>query len=77
MQANMHEAKSKLSQLVDLVLQGEDVIIAKSGKPAVRLIPYVPTIERQCGRYKDQIEVSDNFDADEFNRAIEETFGVE
>jgi prevent-host-death family protein len=67
MQANMHQAKSQLSQLVDLALEGEEVIIAKSGKPTVRLVPYVPTIQRQCGRYKGQIELSDKFDADVIN----------
>ena len=40
MQTNMHEAKSKLSQLVELALLGEEVIIAKSGKPTVKLVPY-------------------------------------
>lgn len=40
MQTNMHEAKSKLSQLVELALTGEEVVIARAGKPAVKLVPF-------------------------------------
>ena len=35
---NMHEAKSQLSKLVDLASRGEDVVIARNGKPAARLV---------------------------------------
>jgi prevent-host-death family protein len=35
----MHEAKSQLSKLVDAALAGEEVVIARAGKPAVRLVP--------------------------------------
>ena len=46
----MHEAKSKLSQLVESALMGEEVIIAKSGKPAVRLVPCKPSKKRVFGK---------------------------
>ena len=36
---NMHEAKTQLSKLVDLAHQGEDVIIARNGKPTARIVP--------------------------------------
>ena len=36
---NMHEAKTNLSKLVDKALQGEEVILARSGKALVRLVP--------------------------------------
>lgn len=36
---NMHEAKTHFSKLVELALQGEEVIIARSGQPVVRLVP--------------------------------------
>jgi prevent-host-death family protein len=35
---NMHEAKTQLSKLVEAALAGEDVVIAKAGKPMVRLV---------------------------------------
>jgi len=36
---NMHEAKTQLSRLVDAALAGEEVVIARAGKPVVRLVP--------------------------------------
>jgi len=38
MQVNMHEAKSKLSQLVDAALSGEPVTIARAGRPVAKLV---------------------------------------
>ena len=35
----MHEAKTKLSQLVERAESGEDIVIARNGKPVVRLVP--------------------------------------
>jgi prevent-host-death family protein len=39
MQVNMHEAKSQLSRLVDRAQAGEEIVIARAGAPAVRLVP--------------------------------------
>ena len=39
---NMHTAKSTLSQLVEEVLMGEDVVIARNGKPVARLVAFIP-----------------------------------
>jgi prevent-host-death family protein len=39
MKVNMLEAKSQLSKLVKTALEGEEVVIAKNGTPAVRLVP--------------------------------------
>ena len=38
-QYNLYEAKTHLSQLVQAALNGEEVLIARAGKPAVRLVP--------------------------------------
>lgn len=38
-QFNMHEAKTNLSELVRLALEGEDIVLARNGTPLVRLIP--------------------------------------
>jgi prevent-host-death family protein len=38
--ANIHEAKSQLSKLIESALAGEEIIIAKAGKALVKLIPY-------------------------------------
>lgn len=41
MQINIHDAKSKLSALLVSVENGEDVVIARAGKPVARIVPYV------------------------------------
>jgi prevent-host-death family protein len=64
MQVNMHEAKSRLSQLVELVNQGEEVVIARAGKPAARLVPIeTPKKRRKPGRWKGKIWIAPDFDA--------------
>jgi prevent-host-death family protein len=35
----MHQAKSQLSKLVERAIKGEEIVIARAGKPAVRLVP--------------------------------------
>ena len=45
-QVNIHEAKTHLSRLVDMVTQGQSVVIAKAGKPVARLEPYEPERRR-------------------------------
>ena len=39
MQVNVHEAKTKLSKLLELVEQGENIVIARNGKPVAELVP--------------------------------------
>lgn len=39
---NVHDAKAQFSKLIDAVAQGEEIIIAKAGKPAARLVPMSP-----------------------------------
>jgi prevent-host-death family protein len=60
---NIYAAKTHLSRLIQKALEGEDVVIAKAGKPLVRLIPYQeknkPVI---FGTFKGQIEISEDFD---------------
>ena len=58
---NMHEAKSKLSKLVEEVLRGEEVIIARAGNPVAKLIPYKPR-PRKFGGYEAEISIPPDFD---------------
>jgi prevent-host-death family protein len=76
MQTNMHEAKSKLSQLVESALNGEEVVIAKSGKPAVRLVPCSPNQNREFGKFKGQIEISEDFDSKGSSDELAQEFGI-
>src|SRR3954447_10442130 len=54
---NMHKAKTQLSRLVDAALAGEEVVIARAGKPAVRLVPCVEAAsgDRELGSLRGTI----------------------
>jgi prevent-host-death family protein len=61
---NIHEAKTHFSKLIGLVLAGEEVIIAKAGKPTIRLLPILDLKpKRQPGRLKGKIKISADFNA--------------
>ena len=63
-QVNIYEAKSKLSKLINQVIAGEEVIIAKSGKPVAKIVPFEkPTQNRKPGSAKGKLIISDDFDA--------------
>jgi prevent-host-death family protein len=59
---NMHEAKSTLSRLVEEAEAGEEILIARAGKPVVRLVP-VRQRKRRLGRWKGRVRMSPDFDA--------------
>jgi prevent-host-death family protein len=60
---NIHAAKSQLSRLLDVALAGEEVIIAKAGKPIARLVPIERKQERRkLGTMAGQFRVPDDFD---------------
>ena len=58
---NMHEAKSSLSKLVAKVVEGEEVVIAKAGKPVARLVKYEEE-PRELGGWEGRIWIADDFD---------------
>ena len=61
---NVHEAKTHLSRLLKRVAAGEDVVIAKSGRPVARLVPVAPPIgQRVLGSEKGRFIVPADFDA--------------
>jgi prevent-host-death family protein len=61
---NMLEAKNNLSKLVQRVENGEDIIIARAGKPVIRLAPLEETKRPKIryGTLKGQIWIADDFD---------------
>jgi prevent-host-death family protein len=61
---NIHQAKTQFSRLVDLAAGGEEIIIAKSGKPVARLVSYViKGAVRRPGSMRGKIRIKKNFDA--------------
>lgn len=63
MLVNMHEAKSRLSELVRLVADGHEVIIGRNGDPVARLVPYRDrAVSRRPGRLRGKIQMAADFD---------------
>ena len=60
---NMHEAKTSLSQLVEQVEQGEEVILARAGKPVVRMVAVRTDARRVLGAWRGRVRMADDFDA--------------
>jgi prevent-host-death family protein len=60
---NIHTARIHLSRLVDEVAAGEEIVIARAGKPVARLLPFGPRREpRQPDLLKGKIWIADEFD---------------
>jgi prevent-host-death family protein len=60
---NIYDAKTHFSKLINQVLKGEEIIIARDGKPLVRLVPFTEETEtRRGGQFKGLIHISDDFD---------------
>ena len=58
---NVHEAKTNLSRLLSQVEAGEEVVIARSGKPVARLVRFQRRGKRQLGSWKGRIALDDSF----------------
>ncbi len=60
---NIHEAKTHFSKLLERVLSGEEVIIAKAGKPVARILPVASEVSlRQPGNDKGKVTIMPDFD---------------
>lgn len=63
-EVNIHAAKTNLSRLLSRVAAGEEVVIARAGKPIARLVPFrEPKAKRTLGLDKGLFEVPEDFDA--------------
>jgi len=62
---NVHEAKTHFSKLLERIANGEEIVIAKAGRPVARLTGYVPaaTTVREPGSMKGQIHMAEDFNA--------------
>jgi prevent-host-death family protein len=72
----MHEAKTKLSQLVERAERGEEIVITRNGKPTVKLSPIASTASLASvrGAWSGQVRLSEDFD--ELPDDIAEAFGA-
>lgn len=62
---NVSEAKAQLSKLIERINRGETVTIAKHNRPLVDMVPHKPRRKRRLGLLEGQIQVPDNFDAED------------
>jgi prevent-host-death family protein len=61
---DLQEAQTNLSQLVDRAAAGEEIVIAKAGRPLARLVPLAErTTARPLGLFAGQVKVGEDFDA--------------
>jgi prevent-host-death family protein len=62
---NIHAAKTHLSRLVERAAAGEEIVIARAGKPVAKLVPLEPTrlTPRRSGGMAGELWLADDFDA--------------
>jgi prevent-host-death family protein len=77
---NIHDAKSNLSKLIAAAERGEEVVIARAGKPVVKLVPCGPAValdaprRRLFGAWKDVMKVPSEKEWEEMDREIQKSF---
>jgi prevent-host-death family protein len=60
---NIYDAKSQLSRLVDRAAAGEEVVIARHGRPIAKLVPYRAVRKaRRLGQFRGQVRIARDFD---------------
>ena len=60
---NIHDAKTHFSKLIDRVVNGEEITIAKAGRPVARLVPLPPRVRRRIpGTARGAFQLSPDFD---------------
>jgi prevent-host-death family protein len=74
-EVNIHEAKSTLSKLIERARSGDEIIIAKAGKPMVRLVPVDAPRKPVFGSAKGQITFKRGWDAPMTKRELNEFLG--
>jgi prevent-host-death family protein len=60
---NLYEAKTQLSALVDKAAAGQEIVIAKNGRPRAKLVPFREAVRRKPGRARGKIWIAADFDA--------------
>ena len=72
---NMHEAKTHLSRLVERVEAGEEIVLARAGRPVARIVAFKARREpRKPGFWKGKVWLAEDWDSPEVNSEIAELF---
>jgi prevent-host-death family protein len=76
-QFNMHEAKTKLSRIIERVERGEEIIISRAGKPVAKVVPLRSTAGRRGrGSLRGKLVLTPDWDSAETNEDIAKQFGL-
>jgi prevent-host-death family protein len=72
----MHQAKTQLSKLVERALEGEDIVVTRNGKPAVRLVPaqHGDGVRALAGAWRGRVQIAEDFD--ELPSDLADAFGM-
>lgn len=73
---NIHEAKTHLSRLAEEAAVGEEIVIAKAGRPIARLVALSADKPRKLGLLKGKFTIPDDFDAPLPDEVLRD-FGIE
>ena len=72
---NIHEAKTHLSRLIERVEAGEEITLARAGRPVARIVPYAPRRQpRKPGLLEGRITLAPDWDSAEVNAEIADMF---
>ena len=72
---NVHEAKTHLSKLLARAEAGEEIVIAKAGRPVAKLVPYEEArTPRELGFLRGEVRMAPDWDSPEVNEAIAREF---
>jgi len=79
MEVNIHQAKTHLSRLLQRVAGGEEITIARAGKPIALLVPLAPgkTKIRPLGMDRGRIWIAEDFDAPLPDELLKAFYGAE
>ncbi len=78
MLVNIHEAKTHFSKFINSALKGDEIIVARGGKPLIRLVPYTEEPQkRRGGQLKGLMKIADDFDAPLPDALLKQFYGDE
>jgi prevent-host-death family protein len=76
-QFNIHDAKTHLSQIIERVEHGEEIIISRAGHPVAKVIPLAGSVRRRGrGSLRGQLTLAPDWDSDAVNDSIAADFGM-
>jgi prevent-host-death family protein len=71
---NVYDAKTQLSRLLERVEAGEEIVIARAGKPVARLVPLPPARRRTPGSWAGRWQLAEDWDSAAVNEQIADLF---